>query len=54
MKQGGVLPDIDRDSIDRPIFVIGTGRSATRTARVMDAVLETFWGPRRGRFWERR
>jgi len=31
-----------------------TGRSATRTARVMDAVLETFWGPRRGRFWERR
>ncbi|MFO0687939.1 MAG: sulfotransferase [Myxococcota bacterium] len=29
MKQGGVLPDIDRDSIDRPIFVIGTGRSGT-------------------------
>lgn len=31
-----------------------TGRSATRTARVMDRVLETYWGPRRGRFWDAR
>ena len=30
------------------------GKSAVRTARVMDRVLETFWGDRRGRFWDTR
>ncbi len=50
--QQPMIQSIVNDLLGRGERSPSTGETAARTSRVMDAVLETYYGPRDGAFWE--